>query len=172
MRLSVLLLSVLVFFPVFASSAVTEQGTFSQEKHFKGFNKPFISTGSFELAEDGLTWQVESPVKSTLLIKQGQVYTLNAKGEPQLQKGAEPYVNLLQAILKHDEVALAEQFTMAEHAEPGCQTLLPKDDLLKQLFSQFELCVAAEQVSRVRLQEVNGNFTVLRFAYPHKEHKQ
>ena len=54
MRLSVLLLSVLVFFPVFASSAVTEQGTFSQEKHFKGFSKPFISTGSFELAEDGL----------------------------------------------------------------------------------------------------------------------
>ena len=51
MRLSVLLLSVLVLFPVFVSSAVIEQGTFSQEKHFKGFSKPFISTGSFELAE-------------------------------------------------------------------------------------------------------------------------
>ena len=61
---------------------------------------------------------------------------------------------------------------MTAHAEPGCQTLLPKDDLLKQLFSQFELCEAAEQVSRVRLQEASGNFTVLRFAYPQNEQKQ
>ncbi|WP_462168120.1 outer membrane lipoprotein carrier protein LolA [Pseudoalteromonas lipolytica] len=167
MRNSLLmLLCFMMAWPLMADQVGLKQGTFSQEKHFKGFTKPFISEGLFKLTEQGIIWQVESPIKSKLVIKQGQVYTYNERGEAQLQKGAEPYVALLQAIIKHDKAALALQFDTREHADNDCQLLLPNDEMLQQIFSQFTVCADEKNVNSVRLQEINGNVTLLRFSYP------
>ena len=172
MRMSIFLLCSMFFITPALAKNVIEHGSFSQEKHFKGFSKPFISKGIFELNEEGLTWQVQSPVKSTLFIKQGQVYTLDSQGNEQLQQGAEPYVSLLRAILKHDRAALAEQFTINKSVEPNCEILLPNQALLKHVFSQFELCFDANKVTTVRLQEPNENFTLLRFSYTENEQQK
>ncbi|MDQ9091766.1 outer membrane lipoprotein carrier protein LolA [Pseudoalteromonas haloplanktis] len=140
-------------------------GEFSQEKYFAGFTKPFISSGVFLLDAEQLKWQVTKPVTNTLLIKNGQVYLENAQGEVVLQPGAAPFVSLLQAIISHDLDALKPQFTFSADTQEGCSLLLPKDQLLSQLFVSFQLCVVSGNVQQVRLNEHNANYTIIRFNY-------
>ncbi|HEA17991.1 MAG TPA: outer membrane lipoprotein carrier protein LolA [Pseudoalteromonas prydzensis] len=140
-------------------------GEFSQEKYFAGFTKPFISSGVFTLDPEQLKWQVTKPVINTLLIKSGQVYVENAQGEAVLQAGAAPFVNLLQAIISHDLDALGQQFTLSDDTQAGCSLLLPKDQLLSQLFVSFQLCTSDGNVQQVRLNEHNANYTIIHFNY-------
>lgn len=140
-------------------------GKFSQEKYFAGFSKPFISSGVFVLEQEQLKWQVTKPITSTLLIKNGQVYVEDSQGDAVIQPGAAPFVNLLQAIITNDLSALEQQFTIANDTQAGCSLLLPKDQLLSQLFVSFQLCALDGNVQQVRLNEHNNNYTIIHFEY-------
>ena len=155
MRMSIFLLCSMFFITPALAKNVIEHGSFSQEKHFKGFSKPFISKGIFELNEEGLTWQVQSPVKSTLFIKQGQVYTLDSQGNEQLQKGAEPYVSLLRAILKHDRAALAEQFTINKIVNCGGPPKWIKNTKVKDMRAKIALAKGNGEAEEVKESKVN-----------------
>ena len=152
-----------VFFSASLLAATTVSGEFKQLKYFAGFSKPFISKGEFTLEGEKLLWYVKTPVQSTLLIENGQVFVKNKEGELTPQPGSEQFVGLLTDLLALDMKALYARFDVTN--QTGCLLLKPKDTLLKQLFSHFILCENNQRVQSITLNEHSGSNTVIEFSY-------
>ena len=139
-------------------------GEFKQYKQLAGFASPFVSSGVFSLNAKKLVWEVEQPVKSALIVENGQVLVENAKGEFVPQPGSEQFVGLLTDLLSVDMSALATRFSIK--AQNNCLQLTPKEALLQQLFSHFTLCESDKTVHSIILYEHSGSKTTIEFSYP------
>ena len=159
-------LSIAISFLLFCTvvNAAAIKGEFKQYKQFNGFAKPFISSGVFSLIDEKLIWQVKMPVESMLIIENGKVLAQNANGELIPQPGSEQFVGLLSDLLSVNMSALETRFDIAK-MQGSCTQLIPKEAMLKQLFSDFILCETAKQVSSITLNEHSRNNTKIEFTY-------
>ncbi len=137
------------------------KGSFVQQKHFAQFPRPFVSSGTFLMDAHSLVWQTLKPVLSRLEITADGVFVVDGDGNRTEQKGAEPYIQSLKGLIGGDLTGLKTRFTVTALEQDDCYRLVPGDKLLAELFADFELCLAAGEVSSVRLNEVGGNYTLI-----------
>jgi hypothetical protein len=142
------------------------RGLLIQEKHLRALPQPLTSRGQFVLsAEQGLLWQLQSPLQQDYRIDDSGIAKRTANGW-QLQPGqdvAAQQSRLFLAVLKGDHSGLAQDFELqlSGSSEAWQLNLTPHSLLLKQIFSAIKIEGSA-LVERIELLETQGDKTVLR----------
>ena len=124
--------------------------TFTQEKHFSFLSKPIKSSGLFKVYKNNILWQVNSPVLSTLLIIDNQIW--------QYSEDANTTGNHYRKVIAHAsiETLIKTIFTGKINKEQWntqiksdqCLVLQPKASLLAQAINELELCLGEQVGSR------------------------
>jgi len=140
------------------------QGLFQQEKQLPFMQMPLKSSGSFSLPrENCLTWQVEDPVASSMLVR-GESVLLD--GEVVNDRGVGRMIALLiQGLMNGDLEQVSDRFSVAgDVAEEGWRlTLVPKNLLVGQVLERIEARGHA-QVDEVLILEKAGATTTIMFS--------
>ncbi len=142
------------------------RGPLIQEKHLRALPQPLTSRGQFVLsAEQGLLWQLQSPLQQDYRIDDSGIAKRSANGW-QLQPGqdvAAQQSRLFLAVLKGDHSGLAQDFELqlSGSSEAWQLNLTPHSLLLKQIFERIQIDGGA-LVERIELLETQGDKTVLR----------
>ncbi|MFC4160465.1 LolA family protein [Chitinimonas lacunae] len=146
------------------------RGQFDQQKTVRGFKKPLASSGDFLLWRGrGVLWHTRQPFELSMTLtpdalsaRQGEAaYRLDAGQEPGLRAVNE----LLFALLSGDMAALQRRFRVEGElvGNSGWKLLLtPLDAQLARLLRRVEL-EGDRYVRRVRLEESNGDASLIRF---------
>lgn len=141
------------------------RGPLIQEKHLRALPKPLTSRGQFVLSgEQGLLWQLQSPLKQDYRINQNGIAKRTANGWQQQpgQDVAAQQSRLFLAVLKGDHTGLARDFQLelSGTADDWQLSLTPNSLLLKQIFSRIQIEGGA-LVKQIELSETQGDRTVL-----------
>jgi hypothetical protein len=141
------------------------RGPLIQEKHLRALPKPLTSRGQFVLSgEQGLLWQLQSPLKQDYRINQNGIAKRTTNGWQQQpgQDVAAQQSRLFLAVLKGDHTGLARDFQLelSGTADDWQLSLTPNSLLLKQIFSRIQIEGGA-LVKQIELSETQGDRTVL-----------
>ena len=147
------------------------RGEFEQQKQVQGFAKPLVSRGSFVVArERGVLWLTKTPFASQLRLTRDEIKaTQNGAVAFRLDASKEPSVRVINglmfALLNGDIGGLAEHFKIEGRAEGKSWQLqlTPHSAALAKLMTSIELNGEA-QVRSIRIDEANGDKTVIRFS--------
>lgn len=147
------------------------RGEFEQSKQVQGFAKPLVSRGSFLVArERGVLWSTKTPFASELRLTRDEIVaTQNGAIAFRLDAGKEPSVRVINglmfALLNGDLAALAEHFKIDGSVEGRSWQLqlTPRQAALGKLMNRVELA-GEQQVRSIRIDEANGDKTVIRFS--------
>ncbi len=133
-------------------------GKFTQHKHFKVLAKPFVSSGSFTLAEDELLWQTQKPVSSRITLQDGSLILEDSTGVKQPGDQAAQFVQLLHRAMRGDLAALDAHFQFSSEPRADCVKMTPTEDGIRKVFREITLCGKGD-VSEVKLVDGSDNFT-------------
>ena len=138
--------------------------SFIQSKKITALNKPLESLGKIWLSpQSALVWQVNKPIKSTMVIKAGQIIQYNRK-EQRLDsnKMATPdgVAELFFAIANGTLTDLSEQFKISLQCDEDAwqMQLEPKEVELSQLITQLTI-VGSKKIDAFSYLESRGDFT-------------
>ncbi|MES1954802.1 outer membrane lipoprotein carrier protein LolA [Salinisphaera hydrothermalis] len=146
------------------------RGQFVQHKHLAELDQPLVSRGRYVVDRDrGLLWQVEKPVKSTLVItpkaltesSQGQ-QTAHISAEQQPALGA--VASILLAVFQGNTGQLSQYFDIQHpnaDAQPATLVLTPKTDAVKQFITRLKLTGDEHTVHRIRIDQPGGDYSVI-----------
>ncbi len=141
-----------------------QQGKFSQKKYFKRLAKPFVSSGEFNIDQQGLRWQTLKPVKSAIVITENTMLLENGAGEQTHINQGEMYARLLKQLMLGQFEALAPYFAMNTTSQQHCILLEPTDDNLSQLMSSVTLC-GQGRIATLELLDKHQNKTEIALHY-------
>jgi hypothetical protein len=136
------------------------QGNFQQEKRLKILRKPLQSTGTFTYDQGkGVIWKTLTPVASLLLVN--DTHLLTAQGELSVPAA---FGKVFKAMLGGDLKQLSDGFSITgSDQKPAWQLeLMPKDELLKKIFSSIALSGDSE-LRLLEIREAGGNITQIKF---------
>ncbi len=146
---------------------------FSQKKYLQILTKPLLSNGRFYFqAPDAVRWEYTSPLKSVLLLRQGNIkrYTMGTKGFV-LEAGGtmEAMRFVLQEISRWSkgEFTQSEYFTatLKQGQEPQI-ILTPKEKELATIISRIVVTLAPEKrgfIKSLKIFETEHNYTLFEF---------
>lgn len=146
------------------------RGRFVQHKHLAELDQPLVSRGHYVVDRDrGLLWQVEKPVKSTLVItpkaltesSQGQ-QTAHISAEQQPALGA--VASILLAVFQGNTDQLSQYFDIQRpnpDAKAATLVLTPKTDAVKQFITRLKLTGDNHSVRRIRIGQPGGDYSVI-----------
>lgn len=146
------------------------RGRFVQHKHLAELNQPLVSRGRYVVDRDrGLLWQVEKPVKSTLVItpkalterSQGQ-QTAHISAEQQPALGA--VASILLAVFQGNTDQLSQYFDIQRpkaDAKNATLVLTPKTDAVKQFITRLKLSGDDKTVRQIRIDQPGGDYSVI-----------
>jgi len=143
-------------------------GTFTQEKYFKVLKHPIRSAGEIHVDQSlGLIWQTNTPVFSSLILKNQQLFTHDGISPIKKIKGGNTLATVILQALTGNIEALNTQFTL-ETTERNCIQLVPKSSQLTQVIQAINLCSSttlaqAFILDRITLLEHSGNYTKINF---------
>lgn len=143
-------------------------GRFTQERHISVLSLPLVSSGMFSYQQnDGLLWQTETPIKSTIKINQRQGVLTGAdldslKVVPSSQILAEIFLGVFSGNEEH----LSKIFTISPADKENYQVkLTPDDSSLEKYVSVIYLGFTdKQQLQSIRLQEANGDRSDIRLS--------
>jgi len=137
-----------------------QSGSFIQQKHLKVLTRPFVTEGNYAYnKERGLSWQTTMPSKSELSINAQGVFEISSDGNKKLLTNDTRFSQLLLAIFSGDQQQLLAQFNV--EIEEDITTLVPLDEQVKTLFKVITLNTSNGEISQIKLDEPNGNTTVI-----------
>jgi outer membrane lipoprotein carrier protein len=152
---------------------VSIKAEFTQYKHLKILTKPIVSQGRFYFQKpDSIRWEYSTPVKSILLLHQGNVkrYTLGSRGLVEDASGA---LSSMQVVVQEIGLWSQGRFTESDHFKAELQggkerkiILTPKEEAFVAIISRIEIIPSAEQkgaIKSVKIIESEGNYTLLKF---------
>lgn len=179
MKLHVLLITVLFFFVLIASSESADQkpvqlqsiqADFIQEKHLKILTHPIVSKGILIFqAPQSLRWEYQTPIPSILLMHGGKVKKFVEK-DGRLMEDKGMRLDSIQVVLSEISNWLDGRFSdndMFSVSFPDERTVLltPKDQALAGLISKIELKLAdrKDQLDGVTIFEGPDSYTKMIF---------
>lgn len=140
------------------------QGTFTQTRHLRGIADPIISSGSYQLSENQLLWNLQNPFPVKLKITQDGIFQ-EQNGQWQLaqQNNTARQTKLFLGLLSGDWHPLESSFTIqADGTEDRWRiTLTPKTAALKQIFTDITLQGTRHSVDRITVREAQGDASEL-----------
>lgn len=143
------------------AKAPLTQGKFQQEKRLKFLTKPLISNGHFFYHQNqGVIWQTQTPVQSTLIINDAAM--LSDQGKQNLPPA---FGSVFKALLGGEINTLAQNFivTAKQQAKSWQLELKPNNAMLQQAISTISISGDTE-VREWELQETSGNLTSIQFS--------
>lgn len=149
------------------SQAQVIRGDFAQEKYLRDLPMPLKSQGNYVLSkQQGLLWFLSKPISKQYRIN-GKGVALNTPDGWQIQNKQETVARqsrIFLAVLQGDRSGLQQDFdlTLTGTADNWRLLLTPRSVFLKQIFQQIEI-EGGQLVSSIKLHEVQGDKTVLRF---------
>ncbi len=144
--------------------------TFVQRKEIKALNKPLLSSGKLWLAPQAkLVWQVNKPIKSTLVIGADEMTQYNRKDQPVSALGniAPQGISQLFLAIAHGNLAgLAQGFELqlACQKEGWQLALTPKQQQLSQLISGITI-TGQQTISSFSYVETRGDRTMVELTH-------
>lgn len=138
--------------------------SFVQSKKIPALENVLKSEGSIWLSEKAeLVWQVDKPIKSTMVIKQGDIIQYNRKDQRiDSRKAVAPsgLAGLFYSIASGDFAALSEQFEIELQCNQLTWEVLlqPKDQQISQFIKELRL-TGAEQINSFSYLEKRGDNT-------------
>jgi outer membrane lipoprotein-sorting protein len=152
---------------------VSIKAEFTQHKHLKILTKPLVSQGRFYFQKpDSIRWEYSSPVKSILLMHQGNVkrYTLGSRG---LVEDSSQALSSMQVVVQEIGLWSQGRFTESDHFTAELKggkerkiILTPKEKAFAAIISRIEITPSSEQkgaIKSVKIVESEGNYTLLKF---------
>lgn len=144
------------------------RGDFTQSKYLAELDQPLVSSGHFVVARGhGLIWQVEKPVKTTLVIGQTQlVQSNNGQETLRIDANQQPGLNvvaaLLLAVFQADVARLRDFFDVDSHSEKDHWTLQlkPKSAAVAKFISSLTID-GGESINRIEIDEAGGDRSVI-----------
>ncbi|WP_423823900.1 outer membrane lipoprotein carrier protein LolA [Salinisphaera sp. SPP-AMP-43] len=150
------------------------RGRFVQHKHLADLDQALVSRGHYTVAQNrGLLWQVEQPVRSTLLItpdaltehSQGQQTAhISADQQPALSAVA----SVLLAVFRGNTEQLSRYFDIqpSRQADDAGHTLVltPKTEAVKNFIAGLKLTDDEHGIRRIRIDQAGGDYSVIDLA--------
>lgn len=138
-----------------------ETGSFKQHKFFKLLKNPIVSEGEFFFGKESFEWKTTRPVASSILLKEGAVTTIDAKGQASRLNGGEHFAAVLVSAIRGDFEVLDGKFviegTTTSNQLP-CVELSPIDQQMTLAVSFIRLC-GKGNVSEIDIRDSKANLT-------------
>lgn len=148
------------------------RGQFEQQKSVAGFKKPLVSSGEFLLWRGhGVLWHTNKPFDSTLALRRDRLSVTQADGragyqiDAEREPGLRAVNELLFALFSGDIATLQKHFRLQGELsgkQEWTLVLTPADAALMRVFKRVELA-GDNYVRRVKLEEANGDSSLIRF---------
>jgi hypothetical protein len=148
------------------------EAKFEEERQIALLELPLRSSGSLYFAPpDALARHTESPARSSLVVEGDRMQVSDGEGERALDLAGQPllrvFIDGFRLALRGDLAALERTFVLKFDAPAGgawSLELSPRDPTLGRVLERVELRGRGTAVSEVRILELNGDATRLRFS--------
>ncbi len=157
-----------------AMAKQTISASFIQTKNIEVLSRPIHSTGRLWVkSKDLLVWQMLKPIKSTMVISQGEMQQFD-KNDMVLAVPKNPLVNTLSSVFIHLLTGQLEQLSTHFNTDFKCNDeswtlkLVPFNKDIAQLFSLIQL-QGKDKIEQVLLNEVRGDYTTIKLNYMTQE---
>jgi len=142
---------------------------FVQERHISDMTRPTVSRGRITVSrQDGVLWQIESPVKLALAFTQNGVIETGADGmrksRGQRRGAVDTEVGrLMQSIVGADEASLKTTFDAASEGslERWTVSLTPRAREMARFLKLVRLG-GSQHLESIEIEETSGNSTLIR----------
>lgn len=146
---------------------------FTQEKQMAGFKKPLVTRGKMAFSRNqGVLWKIESPLRITYALTEDRIVEISEDGQTQVRTardvaGLAQVGRVFRALLGAQTGPLTELFTVGIDSSAGRWrlSLQPKPGPVAQYMKQIRL-EGDRHVERIRIDEANGDSTVIIFSNP------
>jgi len=153
-----------------AATVTAVQAAFVQEKHMQILARPLASKGVFLFkAPDSLRWEYLAPIKSVLVMHNGQIRRFVHK-DGRLVEDASAGLQSMQVVIQQITLWLNGRFdenpAFSAALEPGPKIVMtPKDKALARLIRRIEIVLAEQPgvLESVTIFESEDSFTRLIF---------
>ncbi len=147
------------------------QSSFTQTRQLAALKKPLVIQGHMIFArEQGVLWKIEKPYRMTYVMTAKGVREIQADGSYKDRAAANiPGIGsvegLFRGILTAERDILAQHFNAKTTGDINAWTLslLPKNATLQKALKEVTL-EGGDQVKAVRIQEINGDDTKIKFS--------
>jgi len=153
-----------------AATVTAVKAEFVQEKHMQILARPLVSNGAFLFkAPDSLRWEYTAPIKSVLVMHNGQIRRFVHK-DGRLVEDAAAGLQSMQVVVQQITQWLNGRFdenpAFSARLEPGPTIIMtPKDKALARLIQRIEIKLAQQPgvLESVTIFETEDSFTRLVF---------
>lgn len=139
------------------------KGDFSQQKKTKHLRRPIRSGGTILISpKHGIAWQTIMPVKSTMVITNNQIVTIDSQGNKKKISGSNDINTIFSNALTGNWSVLKEHFELSfinDGTQQHCVFMLPKSELIKKTFKQMSACGDKQRIKELLIEEVSGGTT-------------
>jgi outer membrane lipoprotein-sorting protein len=154
------------------------EASFTQVKQLQAFREPATSTGRLTYERGGaVVWSYTAPVRMDFVLEGSRARTiypdLGEEQEFDLDTDARirPMVESMFVWLGGDPAVVAEAYEIAHAADvPGGVELRPRSEMIRGMLQRIVLRFdEAHQVTEIRMDEPDGDSTVISFVYERVE---
>lgn len=150
----------------------TLKASFTQNKKIKVLKRPLKSSGSLIFDRStGVFWQLQKPFKSTIIIDNKKLTSIDDTGKKIVIKAEEKpmlygFTKIFLAIFSGNTEELKEHFEIhyGKNSETWQIGLIPKASGLKKVLSKILLTGSQSTVNAITLWEENGDITDIKFS--------
>lgn len=148
------------------------QGEFIQTRYLQMLERPLVTKGGFTLSPQVFEWRIEQPFALSYSFA-GQRLTREVDGKRQtIEPASEPalfgFFSFFTSLFSLSQESLEKLFSVYFLPSPPNweMGLTPKQAQLAASVRQLHISGSGELIERVRLTEVSGDATEIRFIYP------
>ena len=152
------------------SAAETVHGTFTQKRTVVKIKRTFESSGKFEISQkNGITWDMEKPFASKLVISDSGVVQTNADGSKTKMASADNVIfreiaTSMRAVLSGNIAVLENRFDLffLQQKKGWSVGLLPKEKTIRKAITSIVL-EGDKDLKKVELVDGEGNILTYEF---------
>lgn len=140
-------------------------GKFDEKMIIKGFEKPILSNGNFQIKNKELFWNTKEPIKSNIKINSEGVFELAPKKKWVKIRDSMFDKEMFLAIFRLDLDKLKDDFDInLKGSKDDWQiNLKPKSTIFKQIFDAIRI-KGGKFVSEIYIKQANGDVVVSKFS--------
>lgn len=138
------------------------KGPFTQQKKTKFLRRPIKSSGTILLSgQHGIAWQTELPVKSTMVITDRFIATIDSQNQRQTLSGGSDLNNVFLNALTGNWQSLEQHFGLTVEQTDGqyCVELSPKTSLTQNTLESIKVCGSKNAIETMHIVEPGSVIT-------------
>ncbi len=150
------------------SRAPVLRAEFTQIKTIAALTRPLVTSGRFTYVRgQGLLWRIEQPYRATYVLNEQGIVEIGDNGvarAPTAAPGLQHVSRIFRALFEPDVALLQQYFDTTANGDAARWELVltPQQAALRHVFKNVRIH-GARFVDDVKLDEANGDFTVIRF---------